>query len=128
MEKHKGMKELGNYIAEKRRRRMLSLRELEAITGLNNTFISQLETGVKTYLPKPAALAALARALGVTMTDLLAKAGYADPTIEPETIERQIDRRFAHVLTDPRFKHGMAVKGEYDFNLKRFVVELYEAT
>jgi hypothetical protein len=41
-------------------------------------------------------------------------------------LEKQVDKAFRHALSDPQFRYGGALKAKYDFNIKRFVVELYE--
>lgn len=122
------MENLGKYIAEIRVQRGLTLRKIEELTGIPNTFVSQLETGQKKYLPSPPVLSKLADCLGVSPDDLLIKAGYLEPPNADEPIEKQVDRAFRHAVSDPHLRYGDALKAssKYDFEIKRFIVELYE--
>jgi transcriptional regulator with XRE-family HTH domain len=117
---------LGKYIAELRVQRGLTLRKMEDLTGIPNAYLSQLETGQKKYLPSPPLLSKLSECLGVSNNDLLAKAGYLKQSAMKESLEKQVDKAFRHAVSDPQFRYGAALKNKYDFNIKRFVVELYE--
>jgi transcriptional regulator with XRE-family HTH domain len=120
------IKDLGEYVAALRGQRGLSLRKIEELTGIPNAYLSQLETGQKKYLPSPTLLSKLSECLGVSTNDLLAKAGYLKQSVAGESLEKQIDKAFRHAVSDPQFRYGAALKMKYDFNIKRFVVELYE--
>jgi HTH-type transcriptional regulator, competence development regulator len=120
------MKDLGKYVAELRKKRRLTLRRVEELTGIPNAYLSQLETGRKTYLPPARLMFKLAECLGVTTEELLTKAGYLNQTPVKESLEKKVERAFRHVVTDPRFRYGENVDRDYDFAVKRFVVELYE--
>lgn len=117
---------LGKYIAELRVHRGLTLRKIEDLTGIPNAYLSQLETGQKKYLPSPPLLTKLSECLGVSTNDLLAKAGYLKQSAVRESLEKQVDKAFRHAVSDPQFRYGAALMARYDFNIKRFVVELYE--
>jgi HTH-type transcriptional regulator, competence development regulator len=69
------MQTLGEVLANARRTKGLSLREVEAATEIRNAHLSQIETGT---IKKPdlAILWSLARAYDLNYRDLLALAGY----------------------------------------------------
>jgi len=117
---------LGKYIAELRVQRGLTLRKIEDLTGIPNAYLSQLETGQKKYLPSPPLLSKLSDCLGVSTNDLLVKAGYLKQSAVKESLEKQVDKAFRHAVSDPQFSYGAALRDKYDFNIKRFIVELYE--
>jgi len=120
------IKDLSEYVAALRGQRGLTLRQIEELTGIPNAYLSQLETGQKKYLPPPTLLWKLSECLGVSTNDLLAKAGYLKQSVAGESPDKQIDKAFRHAVSDPQFRYGAALKMKYDFNIKRFVVELYE--
>jgi transcriptional regulator with XRE-family HTH domain len=116
----------GSYLRELRERKGVTLKQVEKATGLSNAYISQLETGVRRRLPAPDRLKILADYFNVTISELLAKAGYVDSGEIKETFEQKIEKAFVHVINDPDFKYGTRVKKEYDLDTKRFIVEMYE--
>jgi HTH-type transcriptional regulator, competence development regulator len=120
------IEDLGEYVAALRAHRGLTLRKIEELTGIPNAYLSQLETGQKKHLPPPTLLSKLSECLGVSTNDLLAKAGYLKQSVGRDSLEQQIDKAFRHAVSDPQFRYGAALKNKYDFNIKRFVVELYE--
>jgi HTH-type transcriptional regulator, competence development regulator len=69
---------LGTYLASARNRKGLSLRAVEAATGISNAYLSQLETG-KIREPSPSNLHKLAGLYGVSYPLLLELAGYPVP-------------------------------------------------
>jgi len=73
------MNDLGNYLRHLRGKR--SLREIAERTGLSHTYIADIENGVrrgtnKPLKPSPETLRKLSRALDVSYSDLMIKAGY----------------------------------------------------
>lgn len=42
------------------------------------------------------------------------------------TIEEKIETDFSKILRDPRFEYGAHLENKYDFEVKRFIVEMYE--
>ena len=60
-----------------RERAGLSLRQVEASSGVSNAYLSQIESG-KVGAPSPKILERLAGALGASYVDLLAAAGHLD--------------------------------------------------
>ncbi len=69
---------LGTYLASARNRKGLSLRAVEAATGISNAYLSQLETG-KIREPSPSNLHRLSEIYGVSYALLLELAGYPVP-------------------------------------------------
>ena len=69
---------LGPYLAAARSRKGLSLRAVEAETGISNAYLSQLETG-KIREPSPTNLHKLSRTLRGPYATLLELAGYPVP-------------------------------------------------
>jgi transcriptional regulator with XRE-family HTH domain len=72
---------LGSFLAATRKAKGLSLREVEAATGISNAYISQLETG-KIREPSPATLHKLGELYGASYAMLLDLAGYPVPGTE----------------------------------------------
>lgn len=72
---------LGEYLANIRTVRKLTLREVEEVTGkeVSNAYLSQLETN-KIQKPSPNVLFALANAYTVPYETLMEKAGYLTPS------------------------------------------------
>ena len=119
---------LGKFLTELRERKGASLKDVENDTGIPNAYLSQLETGERRKLPDPDRLSKLADYYNVTVQQLLEKAGYlqsSSSSIE-ETMEQKIEKAFLHAVNDPVFKHGTRLKGKYDLDTKRFVIEMYE--
>lgn len=68
---------LGEYIAEKRKAKGWSQRDLAAASNISNAEISRLESG-KRKEPSPSVLKDIAKALGVQFEELLQAAGILD--------------------------------------------------
>jgi len=116
----------GEFLKELRERKGVTLKQVHAGTGMSDAYISQMETGARRRLPAPAKLKALADYFNVTIKELLEKAGYVESGPIEVTLEEKIEKAFAHVISDPDFKFGTRVKGEYDLDAKRFIIEMYE--
>ena len=119
------MEELGARLRELRLGLGLSLRELEEATGVSNAYLSQIESGVR---PRPSAdiLQKLAPVLGVSLRELLEAAGYLREEELTVSEEAEVERAFAYVLADPRFRFGTRLRGELTPKARRFIVEMYE--
>lgn len=85
VETSEGGRELGQYLANIRGVKKLTLREVEEATErkVSNAYLSQLETG-KISRPSPNVLHALANVYGVPYETLMEKAGYITPN-QPDT-------------------------------------------
>jgi len=115
-----------DFLKKLRARKGVSLKKVEEGTGISNAYLSQLETGKRKRLPTPTRLKALADYYNVSIQQLLEKAGYYEEGDIQETKEQKIEKSFLHVLSDPAFKYGTRLKGKYDLDAKRFIVEMYE--
>ena len=115
-----------DFLKKLRARKGVSLKKVEEGTGISNAYLSQLETGKRKRLPTPTRLKALADYYNVSIQQLLEKAGYYEEGDIQETKEQQIEKAFLHVLSDQAFKYGTRLKGKYDLDAKRFIVEMYE--
>ena len=124
--KSKKLFPFGDFLKKLRDRKGVSLKKVEEATGISNAYLSLLETGDRRRLPKPDRLKALADYYNVSIQELLEKAGYYEEEDIQETKEQQIEKAFLHVINDPAFKYGTRLKGKYDLDSKRFIVEMYE--
>ena len=68
---------VGDYLLEQRRQAKLSLRQLAAMTGVSNPYLSQVERGLRR--PSAEVLQQLAKALRVSAETLYVRAGILDP-------------------------------------------------
>jgi transcriptional regulator with XRE-family HTH domain len=81
-----------------REAKALSLRQVEAKSGISNAFISQMESG-KVKQPSPVMLYKLAEVYGVPYESLMELAGYPSPsalTTEPRSASA-VFRRFGEI-------------------------------
>jgi transcriptional regulator with XRE-family HTH domain len=87
---------LGDYLREQRQSARLSLRQLSALAGISNPYLSQIERGLK----KPSAeiLQQLAKGLQVSAESLYVRAGILDE--RPENAPEPPDTR-AVITADP---------------------------
>ncbi len=75
------MANLGQYLAELRRAKALTFRDLEQKTGISNGYLNLLEHG-RVKRPSPEVLFKLANFYGIAFSSLMAVAGY--PTEEAD--------------------------------------------
>lgn len=67
-------KTFGPYLRQLRKAKGLRIRQLEPLTGLSNSFLSQIETGARSASPDT--IRKLSAALGVTHIGMMIKAGH----------------------------------------------------
>ena len=72
---------LGPFLASSRQHKKLTLRAVEAKTGISNAYLSQLETG-KIRSPSPVMLRKLSEIYDVPYSSVLELAGYPIPDSE----------------------------------------------
>ncbi len=110
----------------KRLRGETSIRAVQRLTGVSNAYLSQIEKGARH--PGPRLLRRLAALYGVSVHDLLRKAGYLDREDEELQVdeEAEVERAYQFVLADPVFRVGTRPRGPLSTESKRFIVELYE--
>ena len=90
--------DLGGYLLEQRQAAQLSLRQLSAVAGISNPYLSQIERGLK----KPSAeiLQALAKALRISAESLYIRAGILEERTDLGDVAR-VDVPAA-ILAEPR--------------------------
>lgn len=120
------MEKFGPYMRKLRKQKGLTLKEVEKAARVSNSFLSQVERGVRNP-PKPDILNRLARAYSVPAQDLMEAAGYIR-SIPNEMRERErVELAYQHVITDPNYSQGTRMKGQtLSLEAKRFIVEIYE--
>lgn len=103
------MEKLAQYLATGRKQAGLSLRAVEATTGISNAYLSQLENG-KIRQPSPTLLHKLSELYDMKYQQLLEAAGY--PVPELETPNRS---QFVARLADTTHKEQHALLEYLDF-------------
>lgn len=83
------MKTLGEYLAQGRKSKGLSLRTVESNIGISNAYLSQLENG-KIQEPSPVVLQKLSKVYGLSYLESLRLAGY--PVPEGSSVPRIVAR------------------------------------
>ena len=116
--------ELGQML--KRLRGETSLRAVQRLTGISNSYLSQIEKGERR--PGPRLLKRLAALYGVGVHGLLRKAGYLETEGEEPGADEatEVERAYRYVLSDPVFRVGTRPREPLSVESKRFIVELYE--
>lgn len=104
-----------------------TLRQVEADTGVSNSYLSNLESGLKR--PGARTLAKLAGYYQTPLVDLLQAAGIqtAEPqtAISPEELA-DLQRSFAFVLADPLFDRIPKPTGSAPAEYQQFIVQMYQ--
>lgn len=101
-------KEIGRYLAQLRKSRGLSARQLAKQSGVSQAYISQIERGVYNN-PQPDILEKLAKALNVSQMELLIQAGIVRENKELETaiesnINKLVKRKNKALKTEKKLK------------------------
>ena len=83
-----------------------SLREIQRLTGISNSYLSQIEKGERR--PGPRVLRRLAALYGVGVQPLLLKAGFLESEGEEPDFDEatDVERAYQYVLSDPVFPGG----------------------
>ena len=105
--------DLGDYLREQRHSAQLSLRQLSAVAGISNPYLSQIERGLK----KPSAeiLQALAKALRISAESLYVRAGILEERTDiGDTLSADVT---AVVLADARLSDRQ----------RRVLLDVYES-
>jgi transcriptional regulator with XRE-family HTH domain len=120
------MENFGSYLRQVRKRRGLSLKQVETAAAVSNAYISQIETG-RRRPPHPDILKKLSKVYDVPLRDLLIKAGYLDDDSEKRTITEQVNSAFDQVTSDPQLNYGTRLRGsKLSLDAKHLIIELYE--
>jgi SOS-response transcriptional repressor LexA len=106
-------KKFGDKLKELRKNKGLKIRELEALAGVSNAYLSQLENG-KRGKPSPDIIKKLAPHLGVTYTEIMKLAGYITEDINQEALDllklEDIEEVFEYAFE--QFFNGISNDGE----------------
>ena len=103
------------------------LREVGRLTGISNSYLSQIERGDRR--PGPNVLKRLGSLYGVDVQDLLKRAGFLedpDDVAARDDEPQEVERAYQYVLADPKFRVGTRPSGPLSLEAKRFIVEMYE--
>lgn len=89
---------LGDYVRELRESKNLSQRDLARLSGVSNTYIANLETGInpstgKPFSPSVSTLEKLAKGLRVPVETLISLARGEQLTLDPEARKRELYAR-----------------------------------
>ena len=115
----------GEYLRTLRLEKRYSLREVEELSGVSNSYLGLIERGQRP-IPGADILKKLAPVFDVPVRDLLAAAGYLNEEDTSLSEDDEIDMAFRFVMNDPRYKSGTRIKGGLNTEVKRFIVEMYE--
>lgn len=100
-----GLKELGEFIRERRQNARLSLRKLSDIAGISNPYLSQIERGLRR--PSAQILQQLARGLRISAETLYVQAGILEERNSGQGLVEAIMAEPG--LTEPQKDHLIAV-------------------
>ena len=115
----------GEYLRTLRLEKRYSLREVEELSGVSNSYLGLIERGQRP-IPGADILKKLAPVFDVPVRDLLAVAGYLKEEDISLSEEDEVEMAFRFVMNDPRYKSGTRIKGGLNTEVKRFIVEMYE--
>jgi len=115
----------GEYIRTLRLEQKLSLREVEQLSGVSNSYMGLIERGQRPA-PQAEILKKLAPIYNVPLRDLLDAAGYLRDERFTLTEEDEVEMAYHYVMNDPRYKSGTRIKDGLTVEVKRFIVEMYE--
>jgi len=115
----------GEYLRTLRTEKRLSLREVEELSGVSNSYLGLIERGQR-QIPGADILKKLAPVYDVPVRDLLNAAGYLRDEEISLSEEDEVEMAFRYVMNDPRYKSGTRIKGGLTTEVKRFIVEMYE--
>ena len=115
----------GEYLRTLRLEKRYSLREVEELSGVSNSYLGLIERGQRP-IPGADILKKLAPVFDVPVRDLLSAAGYLKEEDISLSEEDEVEMAFRYVMNDPRYKSGTRIKGGLNTEVKRFIVEMYE--
>jgi transcriptional regulator with XRE-family HTH domain len=115
----------GEYLRTLRLEKRYSLREVEELSGVSNSYLGMIERGQRP-IPQADILKKIAPVYDVPVRDLLAAAGYLNEEDVSLSEEDEVEMAFRYVMNDPRYKSGTRIKGGINTEVKRFIVEMYE--
>jgi transcriptional regulator with XRE-family HTH domain len=113
------------YLRNLRIEKRYSLREVEQMSGVSNSYLGLIERGQRP-IPGADILKKLAPVYDVPVRDLLNAAGYLKEEDASLSEDEEVEMAFKYVMNDPRYKSGTRIKGGLNTEVKRFIVEMYE--
>jgi transcriptional regulator with XRE-family HTH domain len=120
------MENLGEYLRRLRKRKGLTLKDVEKKGVASNAYLSLLERDLR-KAPRPSILQGLAVLYEVPVKDLMVAAGYLPPESGKAPSPATIESAFNLVKNDPRITHGTRKKGpKLSLEAKRYIVGVYE--
>lgn len=120
------MEKFGTYLRSLRKQRGLTLKEVEKKARVSNSFLSQVERGLRKP-PHPDILNRLAAVYGVSVQELFYAAGYIKSGSGQENLAQRIEHAYATVIADSTYHQGTRMKAaRLSLEAKRFIVEMYE--
>ena len=117
-----GNEDLGTLL--RRLRGELSLRDVNRLSGVSSSYLSQIERGERR--PGRNLVNKLATVYNVDAQQLMRRAGHTGQPAPNSTEALDVERAFQFVLADPDFRVGTRPDGPLSINSKRFIVEMYE--
>ena len=124
MERERGVEELGSYLRQLRRRKRLSLRQVQEETGASGSYLSQVEQGKRH--PSGRFLRKIAPAYDTSVRDLLTMASFPNKPEVNMSDQERIDWAFKCVVSDPEYGPSLAASSGLSLEAKRSIVEVYE--
>ncbi len=122
-DKLKRMKEFGEFLRSLRmEKNNVSVRMVAKAIDVSDPYLYQVENGKKA-LTDPEFFNRIADYFNIHVEELLKKAGYLR---ERDNEKEKIEKAFTHVINDPKFQFGSRMRGKYDLDAKRFIIEVYE--
>lgn len=120
------MESLGEYLRRLRKRRGLTLKDVEKARVASNAYLSLLERNLR-KAPHPSILKGLATLYEIPVKDLMIAAGYLPQESGKGPSPATIESAFNLVTNDPRIAHGTRKKRpKLSLEAKRYIVGVYE--
>lgn len=109
-----------------RKQRGLTLKQVEKAAHVSNSFLSQVERGVRNP-PRPDILNRIAGVYSVPAHDLMEAAGYIKAKPGEMRERERVELAYQHVITDPNYSQGTRMKGQaLSLEAKKFIIQIYE--
>ena len=120
------MEQFGPYMRKLRKQRGLTLKQVEKAAHVSNSFLSQVERGVRNP-PRPDILNRIAGVYSVPAHDLMEAAGYIKAKPGEMRERERVELAYQHVITDPNYSQGTRMKGQaLSLEAKKFIIQIYE--
>src|SRR5438105_1359342 len=103
------MESFGSYLRDLRKQKRLTLKQVEKLARVSNSFLSQVERGLRNP-PHPDILNRLANVYGISPHELLDAAGYIKKLSPAKRLHDEIERAYEHVITDPAYNQGTRMR------------------